>query len=119
MSFGLCSIFGKTGIAKATAFALMLAIATSASAMGTLGDRSCGTWGTEKADPTMRMGDTAWLMGFMTGNALGSGYDIVNGVDGNALMVWVDNYCQAHPLYNASNAAMALVTELRARMPKR
>jgi hypothetical protein len=59
----------------------------------------------------------AWVSGFLSAfdyYASESG-NVGNGIDGNGILVWIDNYCAAHPLDSIATATIALVTELSQR----
>lgn len=44
-----------------------------------------------------------------------SGIDILRGIDGNALIGWVTNYCRQHPLDQLQVGIEKLITDLRQR----
>jgi hypothetical protein len=78
-----------------------------------MGPYSCGSWTTDR---TSRSGaarqDEQWVLGYMSGAAVwGSNLDPLNGLDGDAVWAWMDNYCRAHPLVPIDNAAAAFVRE--------
>jgi hypothetical protein len=67
---------------------------------GGAGNSSCGTW-------TL---DTQWLLGFLSGiGFLGKaeGLDPLNGVDAQAVLAWIDNWCHNHPLSPIADAGAA------------
>jgi hypothetical protein len=72
---------------------------------------SCGTWTKErKTQDWLFAGD--WVLGFMSGAASALNRDLLLGLDSNAVLGWVDNYCRAHPLDKVAEAATRLL-ELR------
>lgn len=77
------------------------------------GVQSCGSW-TEAAqlDGSTKWGNIEWMEGYLSGQAQLSGLNLVKGQDMNGLKLWVDNYCQAHPLYTVETAVIALREEL-------
>ena len=58
-----------------------------------------------------------WVQGYLTAyiNFVAPDGDITAGTDYEGVTLWVDNYCQAHPLDGLADAAAALVLELKAR----
>ncbi|MGF6837094.1 hypothetical protein QF001_000961 [Paraburkholderia youngii] len=106
-------------VVKIALLAAALLVAHTSFALSTLGNPSCGMWVKRKTDQLVDMGNTSWLMGFMTGIAVGTGVDMLANADGESLELWMDNYCQAHPLDNVGTGAAALAIELRSRMPKK
>ncbi len=90
-------------------------IATNANALATIGDRSCGQWSTRTQNPYEQIGSGNWLMGMMTGLAVGTSKDVLADTDGDSMMLWMDNYCRAHPLDRIGTAATVLYFELLAR----
>jgi hypothetical protein len=106
---------GHKGLTCATFLLVMLA-SRDAMALATMGDRSCGTWATRKQDFTTDISSTAWLTGFMTGMAVGTSVDVLRDVDGDSVLLWMDNYCKAHPLDKVATGAATLFIELRGRM---
>ncbi len=73
---------------------------------------SCGTW-TAESNGLPRHLRVAWLLGFVSGYNWGTrqGEDVTSDTQG--LIVWVDNYCMAHPLDLIAKAAGRLIDELR------
>ena len=59
------------------------------------------------------------MLGYLTAlnNHVIPGGDISGNADNEGLMVWVDNYCQGHPLDNLFAATNALVSALIVRNP--
>ena len=72
---------------------------------------SCGTWVAER-----RRGDWStsgsWVLGFLSGvGYMGTPqYDPLHGMDGDAVLAWIDNYCQTNALLDIVDAAEAFVT---------
>ncbi len=104
---------------NACVFVLMaltiLAVATSAMAVTTIGDRSCGQWVGRTKSPIEHIGPENWLMGFMTGLSVGSQKDVLAEPDGDSLILWMDNYCKSHPLDKVGTGATVLYYELISR----
>lgn len=74
---------------------------------------SCGEWiaHREKSN-TLALGDTAWLLGYLSGMAANSGRDHLAGTDNASIYRWMDNYCRNNPLRDVSGGAKALAAEL-------
>ena len=79
------------------------------------GTVSCGTWITHRGSNSfLADAEFSWVQGFITGLNAGlpndsSNYGQVGAqLDPNAVEVWVDNYCQAHPLNDLADAATVL-----------
>jgi hypothetical protein len=93
-------------------------VTTTANAAGMLvygnGSDSCGQW-TEarKSEPhgTWTAMELSWILGYLTGSQAvaerreGLRY---RHADSDAITVWIDNYCQAHPLLEIYEATVAL-----------
>lgn len=84
------------------------------------GQKSCGSWVADtdaRPSSNMRANDRVWVLGFVSGVGYRQTWDPpklgeLKATDSNALTVWMDNYCRAHPLDSIVKGASALVTEL-------
>lgn len=77
------------------------------------GTKSCGTWTNERSTEDISLDEAAmrgWVLGFLGGVAW-TGIEH-RGADSNGMLAWIDNYCQANPLDNVSDAAAELAIEL-------
>jgi hypothetical protein len=80
--------------------------------------QSCGSWTHErKNDSSMSYVYASWIVGYVSGlNATGvtvlKSPDLLKGIDGNAVIGWMDNYCRSHPLENLGDATVTLLAEL-------
>jgi hypothetical protein len=74
---------------------------------------SCGEWIShrEKSD-TLALGNTSWLLGYLSGLAVSRGKDFLAGTDNASIYKWMDNYCRTNPLRNVSSGGIALEAEL-------
>lgn len=74
---------------------------------------SCGEWVVhrEKSD-TLALANASWLLGYLSGMAIGSGKDYLAGSENSSLYKWMDNYCRKNPLRDLSSGANALAAEL-------
>ncbi|BDC37783.1 hypothetical protein PTKU15_10800 [Paraburkholderia terrae] len=93
-------------------------VTTSAYATTTIGNRTCGQWSARKQNTYITFAIEAWLMGYMTGLAVASGDDVLAGTDADSIYLWMDNYCQSHPLDRVGTGATDLFFELKARQRK-
>ena len=106
--------------------ALALAM-TLASSVAVAGDRAydirgdggitCATWTAYRRDNGLpAIAAANWVMGYLTAydEYVGGGH-IGAGVDNDTISVWVDTYCEVHPLDNLATAASHLIDDLRAR----
>ena len=75
--------------------------------------RSCGNWVEQrKTDDINLVGTRSWLLGFLSGLAVGFNKDFLEGIDDDQIDLWMDNYCKANPLKSLSTAGQYLATEL-------
>jgi hypothetical protein len=74
---------------------------------------SCGEWVVhrEKSD-MLALGNTSWLLGYLSGLAVSSGKDFLSGTDNSSIYKWMDSYCRANPLRDVSSGGNALAAEL-------
>lgn len=77
------------------------------------GAPSCGEWVAhrEKSD-TLALGNGYWLLGYLSGIAVGTGKEFLSGTDNSAINAWMDKYCQAYPLKDLTSGGSALAAEL-------
>ena len=80
---------------------------------------SCGEWivHREKSD-TLALGNASWLLGYLSGIAIGSGKDYLSGTENSSIYKWMDSYCRKNPLRDLSGAGSALAAELSAKKGK-
>jgi hypothetical protein len=51
---------------------------------------------------------TGWVLGFLSGiGSTGGSNDPLDGVDGESVRAWINNYCKAHPTEAIEEAAEA------------
>ncbi len=74
---------------------------------------SCGEWIShrEKSDP-LALGNTSWLLGYLSGQAVSRGKDFVAGTHNASIYKWMDNYCRTNPLRDVGSGGIALAAEL-------
>lgn len=106
------------GLVATMICAAAMSLSTSSFALSTIGDRTCGAWVSDRAEATGNLGSTSWLTGLMTGLAIASDADVLKNTDGPSMLMWMDNYCRAHPLDRVATGATTLYFELRGRMGK-
>jgi hypothetical protein len=80
-----------------------------------IGADSCGTWTADRNNRNQVITDTQWVLGYVAGMGFLSGKDLLSGLDYGAVVSWVNNYCEAHPLEQVADAAIALGIELARR----
>jgi hypothetical protein len=73
---------------------------------------SCGEWivHREKSD-TLALANASWLLGYLSGMAIGSGKDTLSGTENSSIYKWMDDYCRKNPLRNVASGGNALVAE--------
>jgi hypothetical protein len=81
------------------------------------GYRSCGNWTSEREGKTERSYEFAqWILGYITAvniYVLQYDDDVTKGADNAELLVWIDDYCRAHPLDRIEDAAEELLKVIR------
>ena len=101
---------------KAYALIIIIAICSisnSAMAVEVRGFPTCATWlkqGNLRAFPAMT--NEFWLLGYLSGKAVGLNKDFLNGTDNETIYHWVDNYCRTYPTKDVDDAARDLAKEL-------
>ena len=105
----------------ALVFTLVLfSSATNATILGS-GAASCGTWtGDRQRNEARSQLNQAWVLGYVTGyNVYKSAQEnVTKPMDTRAMMLWIDNYCDANPSRDIADAAKALIDELTDRAEK-
>lgn len=77
------------------------------------GTPSCGEWvAHRKKSDTLALSNTSWLIGYLSGLAVGAGKDFLPGIDNTAIFSWMDNYCVSNPLKDIGSGGQALMTEI-------
>jgi hypothetical protein len=114
MGTNMCGLSNQT-IRLAVAAMILLVGVGDANALTTVGDRSCGQWEGRAQNGYAKLAIESWLMGFLTGLAVGTDKDVLAVPDGASLMLWMDNYCRANPLDTIGTGGKALYLELLAR----
>jgi hypothetical protein len=73
---------------------------------------SCGTWTFERRTPSLAgaLQDGQWVLGFLSAVGFAGALDPLRGVDARGVWAWIDNYCQANPLKNLTDAAIAFMS---------
>jgi hypothetical protein len=91
-----------------------------ASAVETMGSRSCRKWMEEKrvANSSNEMNKIpvlitrSWFLGYLSGRAEASGKDFLKGTDSDSIFLWLDNYCRANPDKGLDQGGIDLAREL-------
>ena len=77
------------------------------------GTSSCGTWVSDRKTNSAWHQDGQWVNGFIS--AAGYLGEKLKEVDANAILVFMDNYCQQKPLNKIGDGAKALIIELQSK----
>lgn len=89
------------------------AIPANAVPISARGAPSCGEWVKNRTEHNLYESvNITWLMGFLSGLAIGKDVNFLPDTDAKSLYLWIDNYCQANPLENVSLAGYLLSLEL-------
>jgi hypothetical protein len=72
---------------------------------------SCGSWVEERQKNSAVYKET-YLLGYLSGLAMGLRKDILSGLDASAVYIWTDNYCKANPTNTLIMAAMVFKNEI-------
>jgi hypothetical protein len=87
-------------------------ISINSYAISLFGDgMSCGKW-IEDRKKDYGVATRTYLLGFISGLALGTNKDYINTIDADSLFVWTDNYCQANPTEKLNTAASLFHIEM-------
>ena len=71
--------------------------------IATMGAHSCGQWvAVSKENSAEMLSVRNWLVGYMSGLAIGSARNILNGVDPELIYLWMDDYCRENPSSNTA-----------------
>ncbi len=104
---------------------LLLTIVTSSIQANTLlygaGTESCGSWLEER-----KLGHSSlvynhyvgWVTGYVSGFMVSVGSGVYRDTDLDAMLVYIDNYCQENPIEQFGNGARLLVFDLRKPSPE-
>lgn len=107
------------------AMLLLLTVGTAqAVQLFTPGDASCGAWASEKKSGSTHYLES-WLFGYLSGMAaatsgiavLNDGHtseangDLLKGNSPQSASLWMDTYCQMHPLDQIDRGAIMLIVE--------
>jgi hypothetical protein len=98
---------------------LISSIAAGATIILGPGAASCGTWiGDRQRNEARSQLNQAWVQGFVTARNVykpQAEENMPKPMDSRAMVAWIDNYCDANPLKDISDAAKALVEDLEGR----
>ncbi len=74
---------------------------------------SCGEWiDHRKKSDTLALSNTSWLVGYLSGLAVGSGKNFLPGNENTEIFSWMDNYCRSNPLTDIAAGGTSLMAEL-------
>jgi hypothetical protein len=83
-------------------------------AVTTIGNKSCGTWAEARREGTA-LEPEAWVLGYLLGaEAIAVppqtlAQAVMKGTRRDDVLVWIDNYCQTHPLDLIIDAVRAFI----------
>jgi hypothetical protein len=109
---GLTSRWAQSLLAVALTTVLMIGSVEAAQIIG-VGTGSCGNWTKDRRNPGELYPnmDGQWVLGFLSGMGWSGLYydraEILKGMDAEGVWAWVDNYCQAHPIKDMTDAALS------------
>jgi hypothetical protein len=87
-------------------------VVQSGQAMTIRGAPTCGGWLTQRSAPEGESTELAWIVGFLSGLAIGFNEDILAPVDNADISTWLDAYCRAHPLDSFASVGQKLFVDL-------
>jgi hypothetical protein len=82
-----------------------------------VGNGSCGKWTQDRAKrgPNFYL-NVQWLAGYLSAlnrwNVIAGEHDVLEHIDADAIVKWMDKYCSQHPLTNVVVAVGQLAREL-------
>ena len=84
------------------------------------GATSCVTWSADRQrNEAKSQLSQAWVLGYVTAYVVykSPNQSMPKPMDSRGMMIWIDNFCDAHPEKDVSDAAKALVEDLTGRAP--
>ena len=94
---------------------LLAFVMQSGQAMTIRGAPSCGDWLIQRSSPEGESTELAWMVGFLSGLAIGFNEDILAPVDNADISAWLDTYCRAHQLDSFGTVGQKLFVDLAKR----
>jgi len=76
----------------------------------TIKDASCASW--LEARARNEQYQTAWLLGYLTGVAVGADVDILKNARPEVIESWMDNYCKSNPQKKMTDGTSDLIDVL-------
>jgi hypothetical protein len=73
-----------------------------------IGSSSCGFW-LELRDHRKSESAEQWVLGYLSGAAMWTDFDILRNVDAFGIWRWLDEYCRTHPLEKIENGLKEFV----------
>lgn len=93
--------------------AALLLTAQEVQAIQVRGAASCGNWVTYRQQGSASTSFVrGWILGYLSGQAVGKNQDVVTKADPDSMFLWIDNYCRSNPLKDLDDAADRLFLEL-------
>ncbi len=101
-------------ILTALCSASVMLMSFGAGAVQTRGGVTCDQWlADSKANAWEISADHFWLLGYLSGLAVGLNKDFLKGNSNEAIYSWMESYCVANPLKSVGDAANVLAREWR------
>lgn len=91
---------------------LLLFIVQSGQAITTRGAPACSAWLSQRASTDGEAIELSWIVGYLSGLAIGFNEDVLGPVDNPTISAWLDKYCRAHPLDSLAVAGQELFVDL-------
>src|ERR1051325_9049646 len=80
--------------------------------LGADSNSTCGTWSASRDSDHNWIAMANWALGYLSGAAVFSTHlDPLKGLDSDAVLYWLDNYCRAQPLETFPHAVRAFARE--------
>ncbi|MFM2434454.1 MAG: putative exported protein [Pseudomonadota bacterium] len=91
-----------------------LLVSTGASAVEIIGAPPCENWVKARNENNSWLARVfqGWLVGYLSGLAVGRDKDVLGETDSSSIDLWMDNYCKANPLKDVGDGGIYLYFEL-------
>lgn len=97
-----------------SALTILLLTCTPTIALTTVyGTPECGDWLSHQDGSAQKHSYTNWLMGFLSGYAMASEKNFLEGTLPQSTFFYMDKYCHDNPLNPATQGAITLINELK------
>lgn len=112
---------------RAMLFVLAIVCSDNSDAVTAMGTPSCASWNTGAEQkiafdtqastqmPWDYIAKSSWLSGYLSGRFTSMKSRIIDTVDIDSINLWMNKYCNAHPLDDLQEGAESLIVELKKR----